>query len=348
MNKRIQKLIEGMKPLGIDTLIITDSKNMHYYSGMRDGEGCLLISESGCTVYTDSRYTEYAQSVCKGFDVCDSAAYKIGELIAPGNVCGFENLSISYSRYLSLSKAAETLIPAGDLTVSLRQIKDESELKYIREAVAIADRAFEHICSYIRVGMTEKEIAAEIDCFMLKNGGEGNSFDTIVAAGERGSLPHAIPTDRPVKEGELVVMDYGCKVGGYCSDMTRTVATGNVSQELKAVYDTVLDAQLSALDGVCAGAGADKVDLIARSKLDSVYPGCFGHSLGHGVGLDIHESPNLSPKNPRLLEAGNVVTVEPGVYIPQKCGVRTEDMVVVTENGCEILTKSPKIMVKVG
>ncbi len=347
MNTRIEKLLSLMEGKGIETAIITDPKNMYYYSGFYNGEGYVVISKGQCYVVTDFRYTEYAEDVCKGFEVCDISKHKPSDFVGHGKV-GFEDKSISYSEYVKFSEYIDDFVPLGNMALLPRERKDSAEIASIKKAVAIADEAFSHICKYIRTDMTEKEVAAEIDCFMKKNGAEGCSFQTIVAAGERGSLPHAQPTDRKLRSGDLVVMDYGCIVDGYCSDMTRTVAVGDVSDESEQVYNKVLLAQTEALRQLKAGLSGKEVDGIARNILDSTYPGAFGHSLGHSVGLDIHENPNLSPRNENAVCAGNVITVEPGVYLPGRCGVRIEDLTIVTENGCEILTKSPKNLIFVG
>ena len=320
---------------------------MYYYSGFYNGEGYVVISRGSCYVVTDFRYTEYAEEVCKGFEICDISKHKPSDFVSDGKV-GFEDKSISYSEYVRFSECINDFVPLGNIALLPREVKDLNEIANIKKAVEIADGAFSHICRYIRRGITEKEVAAEIDCFMKKNGAEGSSFSTIVAAGERGSLPHAHPSDRKLESGDLVVMDYGCIVGGYCSDMTRTVAVGDISDECEKVYNKVLYAQKEALSRLKAGVSGKYVDAVAREILDSTYPGAFGHSLGHSVGLDIHENPNLSPRNENAVCEGNVITVEPGVYLPGKCGVRIEDLTIVTENGCEILTKSPKNLIVVG
>jgi len=347
LNSRIQKLLSLMENEGIDTAIITDPKNMHYYSGFYNGEGYVVISSEKSYVVTDFRYTEYAQDVCKGFEVCDISKHKPSDFTGKGRV-GFEDRSISYGEYKKFSEYISDFVPLGNIALLPREIKDSTEIANIKKAVDIADGAFSHICKYMKKGMSEKEVAAEIDCYMKKNGAEGNSFSTIVAAGERGSLPHAHPSDRKLESGDLVVMDYGCVVGGYCSDMTRTVAVGDISDECANVYDKVLFAQKEALAVLKAGLSGKVVDAVARGILDMAYPGAFGHSLGHSVGLDIHENPNLSPKNENPVCVGNVITVEPGVYLPGKCGVRIEDLTLVTENGCEIFTNSPKNLIFVG
>ena len=345
MNNRIKNLIECAYEKNIDNIIITDAKNMHYYSGFYNGEGYIIAGKDGFKVVTDSRYSEYAQGVCEGFEVCDITSVSPETLVSSNSVCGFEDKSVSYAQYSFFAAKLKKLTPVENMLYSFREVKDKEEINSIKKAVAIADSAFSHICNFIKVGMTEKEVAAEIDCYMKKHGASGNSFDTITASGANGSLPHAIPSDRKLSDGDLVVMDYGCVVDGYCSDMTRTVAVGKISDEKRAVYDTVLGAQLSAISKIASGALANEVDRVARDIINKDYSGRFGHSLGHGVGLDIHELPNLSPKNAKPLQAGNVVTVEPGIYIPGLCGVRIEDMVVVEDGRCQILTQSPKELI---
>ncbi len=347
MNTRIEKLLSAIREASIDNIIITDPKNMHYYSGFYNGEGYLLIGKCGNFIFTDSRYTEYAKSLGSEFEVCNITQKNFSDILDDKSSLAFEDKHISYSQFAKFSKLHSNLIPCGDMATKPREIKDDGETECIKKASQIADKAFEYVCSIIRKGMTEKEVASEIDCYMKKNGAEGSSFSTIVASGERGSLPHAIPSGREIKSGDLVVMDFGCIVDGYSSDMTRTIAIGDVTAECEKVYHTVLSAQLKALSGIKDGVVAKDIDKLARDIIDKDYYGRFGHALGHSVGLDIHETPNLSPKNDKPLSCGNVVTVEPGIYIPNMCGVRIEDLVVVTDEGYENLTHSPKELIKI-
>lgn len=348
MNKRINKLLDKMKKSGIDTLFITDEKNMHYYSGFYKGEGYLVINKDRLIVVTDSRYTEYASNVCKGFDVKNIASCSYSDFVSDGDVCGFEDKSISYLIYSKINSQIKNLVPIGDMTDEIRQVKDEDEIVLIKKAARITDMAFTHICDFIRGGVTEKQVAAEIDSFMKKNGADDIAFSTICASGIRASMPHAIPTDEKIQNGDFVVLDYGCTIGGYCSDMTRTVAVGSVSSEKEDIYNRVLEAQLMALDSLKEGVTGEYVDKIARDYLDRYYKGAFAHSLGHSVGLYIHEAPNLSPRNKKALKSGTVITVEPGVYLEGNTGVRIEDLTVVRENGCEILSHSPKELLILG
>ncbi len=337
-----------MQEAGIDTLFITDEKNLHYYSGFYKGEGYLVINKNRLIVVTDSRYTEYASNACKDFEVKNIASCTYSDFVSENDVCGFEDQSISYLQYSKINAEVKNLIPACDMTDVLRQIKDEGEIELIKKAAHITDMAFTHICSYIKQGVSEKQVAAEIDSFMKKNGADDIAFSTICASGVRASMPHAIPTDEKLQNGDFVVLDYGCTIGGYCSDMTRTVAVGSVSDEKKDIYNRVLEAQLMALDSLKEGVTGEYVDKIARDYLDKHYKGAFAHALGHSVGLYIHEAPNLSPRNKNELKSGTVITVEPGVYLEGNTGVRIEDLTVVRENGCEILSHSPKELIILG
>jgi Xaa-Pro aminopeptidase len=228
----------------------------------------------------------------------------------------------------------------------LRSIKTENEVESIVKAQRIAEDAFNHILKFIKVGVTEKEIALELDFYMLRNGGEGLSFETIAVSGKNSSMPHGVPCDKKVENGDFITMDFGTIINGYHSDMTRTVAVGFATDEMKNVYDAVLKAQKNCLDNIKAGISCKDGDMFARSVInDSGYGKYFTHSTGHGVGVEIHEFPNLSPASDSILQVGNIVTVEPGIYIPGKFGVRIEDMALITENGCRNLTNAPKELI---
>lgn len=348
LNNRVERLLEKMSAAGIDTLFITDEKNLHYYSGFYKGEGYLVINKNRLVVVTDSRYTEYASLVCKGFDVKNIACVKPSDFTTEYEICGFEDKSISYAKYTELAANIKNLKPVGNITDSLRETKDEDEIKLIKKAANISDMAFSHICSFIAEGVTEKQIAAEIDSFMKKNGADDIAFSTIAASGTRASLPHAIPTHEKVKKGDFIVLDFGCTVGGYCSDITRTVAVGEVSEEKREIYNAVFSAQQIALNSLKAGVSGEYVDKLARDYLNKRYKGAFAHSLGHSVGLYIHEAPNLSPKNKLPIRENTVITVEPGVYLEGNTGVRIEDLTLVKQNGCEILSHSTKELLILG
>ena len=237
-------------------------------------------------------------------------------------------------------------MPIDDAVSNMRAVKDDDEIKLIAGAEQIGDMAFRHILDYIKPGVSERDIALEIEFFMRKNGGEQLSFDTIVASGVHGSMPHAEPDDRVIEKDTFVTLDFGCVYGGYCSDMTRTVCVGKADSRMKDVYNTVLLAQEESLSMLKAGVKASDVHLNAQRIIDEKYPGTFGHGLGHGVGLEIHENPSLSSRNINMLEVNNVVTVEPGIYIPDFGGVRIEDVVVIKDDSYENLTHSPKKLIE--
>jgi Xaa-Pro aminopeptidase len=376
-------IMDIMKTDMLNAIIVTDSYNMRYISGYR-GEGMLLILSDRKYVITDSRYTEQAEIECPEYscvDIAKNGYFKtVAKLICveksahspqtirevekfqsdldmdcsntgrkPGLRIGFENKSISYNDYSSLEKTLEgcEFVELDNKLDKLRQIKCEEEIEKIRTAESIGDEAFTHILSFIRPGVTEREVALELEYFMKKNGAERLSFDTIAASGTNSSMPHAIPTDRVIENGDFLTMDFGCVYEGYCSDMTRTVAVGDISDNMEYVYEVVLKAQLEALRSIKPGAKCSDVDKIARDIIaDAGYGNCFGHGLGHSVGLYIHEEPRLSPKCDDILQPGMLMTVEPGIYIPGRFGVRIEDLVVVTREGYINLTGSTKKLIK--
>ncbi len=347
MNDNRKKLFDKMGEHGIDAMLITDMTNVRYFSGFTGSDGYAFVSADASLLVTDSRYTEQATLQADGFEVKNIADFDIKSVIKPNAKVGFEDIAISYADYRRFAVEIGNLIPTGTMLTDIRSVKDESEIECIAEAARIADAAFDHIVGYMRPGMTEREVAFEIEMFMRTHGADGLSFDTIVAAGEHGSMPHAEPGDRVIAEGDLVVMDYGCTYRGYCSDMTRTVAVGDVSDDKLAVYNLVKQVQSDCLAMIKPGAVCSDVHKYSWDTLNGAYPGCYGHGLGHGVGLRIHERPTLSTRCDVRLEPGHIVTVEPGLYIPGKCGVRIEDLVLVTKEGYRILSKSTKELVKI-
>ena len=345
MENRIAKLRNHMADEKIDSVIIKDLKNVYYYSGYTGTSAYLLITLDKLYIFTDFRYIEQCESQCPLYEICDVSKVKIEDYLSKLSNTGFENLSISYNDYLELNKKANKLIPLGDKLLEFRSVKDDSEINLIAKAEEIGDKAFHKLLSYAKEGMTEREIALFLEFHMKKLGASGLSFDTIVASGARGALPHGVATDKKISRGELVTVDFGCVYNGYSSDMTRTFAVGDISDELGKIYETVLLAQTTSLDMIKAGVKASDVHMNAHNIIQEKYPDSFGHGLGHGLGLDIHESPNLSPRNEKPLVSGNVVTVEPGIYIPHFAGARIEDVVVVTDDGCKNLTNSPKNLI---
>ena len=347
---RTQKLIAEMSVAGLEAAWILSPENTRYLTGF-SGEGSLFVAQDSCVILTDFRYIEQAARESPGIPVVrtsgdnkveDALKALIGERSL--KAVAIERNLVTLEQFDKLPSGVE--YPAlGGIPERLRRVKDEEELALIRKASAIACRAFDEMLAVIKAGMTEKEVAIELNNRMLRLGSEREAFSTIACAGVNGSLPHAVPSEHVLAEGEFLTLDFGAQVGGYKTDMTRTVAIGRVSEELHAVYEAVLAAQQMALAAVREGAICREVDQIARDYLDARYPGAFGHGLGHSVGLYIHESPNFSARSEDALAAGNVMTVEPGVYLPGVGGCRIEDSVIVTGDGYENLITAPKALI---
>ena len=363
-----------LQKTGANMILITDRYNLRYFSGFRGGEGIAVITAAGRYLIVDSRYTESAKEDVSnknsGFTVIefnnDNPKFKIlDEIILgiDGNInIVFEDKSLTVAEYREMSREiAEAFkkyfseyeeklrsslmnwIPAGDIFERERRIKTPEEIELLRQAEAIGDAAFSDILKILKPGMTELEVAAEIEYSLKKHGAEGLSFDTIAASGINSSKPHAIPGRKKLENGDFLTMDFGCIYEGYCSDMTRTVAVGRADDEMKKVYNTVLKAQTEALSAVRAGLICKDVDNIARSIISEAgYGQYFGHGLGHSVGLYIHESPALNTRDETVLCEGMIETIEPGIYIPGKWGVRIEDMGAVTAEGDDNFAAAPK------
>ncbi len=352
MMNKIYQLKDYMKKKGIDGVISYKPENRRYLSGFTGTSGYVLITNKGQYFITDFRYVQQASSQCKGFEIIKHTNNKtIFDIINDYEIkkLGFEEDYITYSAYNEFKeKLSNTeLIPLKGIIEDLRMIKTHEELEAIKKAANIADKAFEHILTKIKPGISEKEISLELEFFMKKKGAKGNSFEFIVASGKRSSLPHGVASDKIIEDGDFVTLDFGCIYNGYCSDMTRTVVVGNASPKQREIYDIVLKAQEEALKHIKAGATGIQVDKIARDIIDNEgYGEYFGHGLGHGVGLEVHEAPRLSPKGKDILRPNMVVTNEPGIYIPDFGGVRIEDLVVVKEDGPDILSKSPKHLIE--
>ncbi len=350
--KKVQDIIGKLQ---LDAVLISNGNNMHYISGFTGETGYVYVSGSRHAVITDFRYTIQAELEAEGYEVITIGAngYEevINELIAADRVSrlGFEAEELLYSKYQDLKEKLRNveLVPMKDEITRLRRIKTPRELENIRRAEEIGDRVFTDILDFIQPGMTELEVAARIEYLLKLYGGQRTSFPAIVASGINSSMPHAVPTTKRLEKGDFLTMDFGCVYEGYCSDMTRTIVIGKASDKQKEIYQLVLDAQLAALETIRAGLKGWEVDKVARDMIYGAgYEGCFGHGLGHSVGLFIHESPRLSPTEEEILQVGMTETVEPGIYIKGFGGVRIEDLVVVTETGCDNFTRSDKKLIE--
>jgi Xaa-Pro aminopeptidase len=351
---RTDRLVSLLPDAEVDAMLITELVNVRYLTGYTGSNGLAVVGPRTRAFITDFRYVEQAaEQVHDSFDRHQATLELVEaiEQVLPGGPLklGFElaNLSVGNHRRLrqTLPDRVE-LVGIDGLVERLRAVKEPEEVERIRQAAKIADAAFEELIADGLVGKTERELAFDIGARMYRHGADRPSFETIVASGPHGALPHATPRDVAVKAGELVVIDWGAQLDGYCSDCTRTVAAGDPGPTAREIYALVLEAQRAGVDALRAGAEARAVDATAREVIDAAgHAEQFGHGLGHGVGLDIHEAPRLSQRSDAVLEAGNVVTVEPGVYLPERFGVRIEDLAVVTESGWEILTSIPKELV---
>ncbi len=335
----------------VDGLLLT-SRFSRMYGAQHDiAEGMAIVTKAGCRYFTDSRYIEDAENNITGFEVImmDAAhpySQLLNEAISDFGVksLGYEESYMTVAEFNSLKeKLNAELIPYNEKIHSFRAVKESWELDRMRKAQEITDQAFAEVLGKIRVGMSEKELQAEVVYCMLKNGADGLAFDPIVVAGPNTSMPHGVPGDRAIAPGDFVTMDFGAMYQGYCADMTRTVAVGFATPEMQHVYDTVLEAQNAAIAFSKAGVMGKEIDAVARQVItDAGYGKYFGHGYGHCIGMECHEAPNCNPRDERIMQENMVSSAEPGIYLPGKFGVRIEDLVVFTADGCENLTKSPK------
>lgn len=351
---KIEQIRAALAAHSLDAIVLTDEKNRRYATGFHSTAGAVYVSAKQAVFYTDFRYIEAARARITDAEVREivpgrSYAGVVNELIRADGAqkVALEDDCLTHADYLrwSDSLCAEA-VPQGDLMDTLRTVKSRDELDKIVCAQRIAERAFSNILTEIKPGVTEHEIAARLTYLMLHYGAENMSFDPIVVSGANSSKPHGVPSDKPIAAGDFVTMDFGCIYDGYCSDMTRTVAVSSVTDEMRRVYQTVLEAQLAGIQVARAGVTGQAVDGAARQRIAAAgYGDCFGHGFGHGVGLNIHESPNASTRSEQPLPAGAVLTAEPGIYLPGRFGVRIEDMLYLTADGNENLTLAPKELI---
>ncbi len=346
---RIEKIRSKLAEKGLDAVVLFSEPNVYYAGQFPFTDGAVAVTRDSAVLLTDSRYYEAALSqardvVVRQFD----AKHPFNDLLAEalhGCACiGAEENRLAHARWEALGqKLGHDLLPAEDILTDLRAVKEPGEVEAITAAQRIAEQAFTQMLDYLRPGLTEKEIAAELTYRMMRLGGAGNSFDPITITGANTSKPHGVPGDDVVRVGDFVTMDFGTIIDGYHSDMTRTVAIGEATEEMRRVYDTVLRAQLAGI-GIMdtAHTGAEVHAAAAQVIADAGYGDYFGHGFGHSVGLEIHEAPGAHPRNSELLPSGAVITAEPGIYLPGRFGVRIEDMILVTDDGPVNLTKAPK------
>ena len=351
------KNLEKYKALlneNVDGLLLTSRYSRHYGAEFDIAEGVAVIGRNGCRYFTDSRYIEAAQNGIRGFEVLEmNRANPFSKLINEAcrdfgiSVLGYEEDYLTVAEFMAYKQKLEAkLVPMSESINQLRQIKEKYELERMRKAQQITDLAFEEVLRRIRGGMTEKELAAELIYCLLKNGGEGLSFEPIVIFGPNTSLPHGVPGDRKLQEGDFITMDFGVIYQGYCSDMTRTVAFGYATEQMRRVYDTVLQAQLAGIAATRAGVTGAQVDAAARKVIEEAgYGPYFCHSYGHSIGMECHEMPACSPASNAVMAENMVSSAEPGIYIPGKFGVRIEDVVIFKDGGCENLARSPKNLI---
>ncbi|WP_027360865.1 M24 family metallopeptidase [Desulforegula conservatrix] len=358
--RRIEKLRSQMAEMELDALLVSIEENRRYLSGFKgedtqfdESAGILLVCKDALFLLTDSRFEEQARNEASSFEtrIYHSGMPKtLAEIIKEKKLVriGFESLRMSVKQFNDLKSATDELnvilSPCENMVENLRIIKDDEEISLMRDALHISESVFKALLPQIIPGVTEKQMAWELEKNLRHAGAEAMSFPVIAASGPNASLPHAIPSDRKLNTNEGFLFDWGIKLHGYCSDITRTIFIGNPPDEFKKVFITVFEAQQKAQSAIKAGVNGKDIDRIARDHIESSdYKGRFGHSLGHGVGLAIHESPRLSPIKDFILETGMVVTVEPGIYIPGWGGVRLENMVVVKPDGFEILNSTSSL-----
>ncbi len=342
-------------PKEADAVLITSDINRRYFTGMKSSAGVVLAFHEKAYLLIDFRYLEKAMEIVTDCEVIEQIKLpeQITELLKKHNAksIAVESMDMTIQRLNLFKESLPDIefITTDELSKTvydMRTVKTETEIEKIQKAQQLAEKAFDEALNFIKAGVTEREIALLLDNYMIKSGAEAISFDTIALTGKNTSMPHGVPTDCTVQNDDFVLMDFGAVYDGYHSDMTRTVCVGKPTAEMEEVYNIVLDAQLKALEFIKSGITGAEADSVARNYIaDKGFGEAFGHSLGHGVGMEIHEYPNASQRSKTVFEKNMIVTVEPGIYLPGKFGVRIEDFVVVTENSCRNLTNCPKKLI---
>ncbi|EOS7906413.1 aminopeptidase P family protein [Enterococcus hirae] len=352
MMLRVEKLRKKMQEENLDSFLITSPYNLRYLTNFTGTTGLAVITLEKAFFITDFRYTEQAAAQAQGFEIIKNVGpifEEVADLVQKEGLreLGFEETTVSFLEYSVLEEIIDAqLIPISGMIEELREIKDEEEIAIIEKACSIADLAYDHILKMIQPGMTEIEVANQLDFYMRSLGASGVSFETIVASGLRSAMPHGVASKKIIEQGDLITIDFGCYYEGYVSDMTRTFAIGDPGEQLKEIYQIVLEAQLAVLEVAKPGVTGKQLDAVARDYITKHgYGEAFGHSTGHGIGLEIHEGPNVSVLAEKQFVPGNIITDEPGIYLPGIGGVRIEDDLLITSNGNRVLTHSPKELI---
>jgi len=350
---RVQAVQKELEQLQVDALLVTSSYNLRYVSGFTGTAGLSVITKDKAFFITDFRYTEQAKEQAVGFEIIKHSGpiyEEVKELLKKEKieVVGFEKDFVTFSTYEMIKETLPCeLKPVSGVIEALREIKEESEVETIQEAIRITEYAFLEILNEIKPGVTEIEIANKLDFLMREKGATSVSFDTIVASGKRSAMPHGVASNKKIEQGDMITFDFGCYYKGYVSDMTRTVSLGDPGEELKKVHKIVLDANLKVTDYAKAGVTGKELDAVARDYItEHGYGEAFGHSTGHGMGLEVHEGPGINFRNEKALVAGNVITNEPGIYLPGLGGVRIEDDLLITESGNRNLMQVTKELIQ--
>ncbi|MBA9027396.1 M24 family metallopeptidase [Peribacillus huizhouensis] len=350
--EKLEKFRSQLAKKGLDGFLITSTYNLRYMTNFTGTAGLALISGDEAKFITDFRYVEQAGNQALGYEIVQHKGTIMEEVATQAKKMGIKQLGFEQDHMtFATFKAYETLVsaelvPVSGMIENLRLIKTSSEINILKDAAAIADAAFTHIVEFIRPGISELDVSNELEFFMRKQGATSSSFDIIVASGKRSALPHGVATNKIIDSGDFVTLDYGAYFNGYVSDITRTLAVGEPDAQLKKIYDIVLEAQLRGMAGIKPGMSGKEADALTRNFIaEKGYGEYFGHSTGHGIGLEVHEGPALSLKSETILEPGMVVTCEPGIYVPGLGGVRIEDDTIITVEGNEALTHSTKELI---
>lgn len=350
--QRVKNVQAVLAKNGVEALLVTNMYNVRYLSNFTGSTGLVFITRDNAYFVTDFRYTDQAAEQATGFEIIKNTGSifeevaKISEKEKIGKI-GFESENITFSTFETINEIIDSeLVPVKGIVEELREVKTESEIQIIREAIEITEKAFDYILGFVKPGVTEIEVANELDFYMRKEGAEGVSFDTIVASGVRSAMPHGVASSKVIETGDMVTIDFGCYYKGYVSDMTRTFAVGDPGEKMKEIYEIVYQANKRVAEVAKAGMTGAELDAVARDYItEHGYGPEFGHTTGHGIGLEVHEGPGISFRNDKKLVVNNVITNEPGIYISGLGGVRIEDDLVIKENGNENLMTAPKELI---